>query len=240
MTDRDVMALGPIHAIEIFNASCADDNDSADSAYMLDMLLARGQRLAACATDDAHFVPNTHDRTAGWVMVRSETSDPDALLAALKAGDYYSSSGPEIHDLVVEPGRATTPPLLTRRPRLPHRRTREIQNHRRAGDDRGRIRSRSWTSPYARVLVRDDAGRKAWTNPDLVRGSALIAVRTTCHSEPRATRSPRCTGVRPSRVTRPRPRAAAGGIVHATLLTGNTLCESARQCPSPVTSIDSG
>ena len=42
MTDRDVMALGPIHAIEIFNASCADDNDSADSAYMLDMLLARG------------------------------------------------------------------------------------------------------------------------------------------------------------------------------------------------------
>ena len=26
--------------------------------------------------------------------------------------------------------------------------------------------------------------------------------------------------------------------VHATLLTGNTLRESARQCPSPVTSID--
>ena len=22
-----------------------------------------------------------------------------------------------------------------------------------------------WDSPYARVLVRDDAGRKAWTNP---------------------------------------------------------------------------
>ena len=37
-------------------------------------------------------------------MVKSETNDPDALLAALKAGDYYSSSGPEIYDLVVEPG----------------------------------------------------------------------------------------------------------------------------------------
>ena len=79
-------------------------NDSAESAYMLDMLLARGQRLTACATDDAHFVPNSHDRAAGWVMVRSETSDPDALLVALKAGEYYSSSGPEIYDLAIEPG----------------------------------------------------------------------------------------------------------------------------------------
>jgi hypothetical protein len=24
---------------------------------------------------------------------------------------------------------------------------------------------RGWDAPYARVLVRDDAGRKAWTNP---------------------------------------------------------------------------
>ena len=78
MTDRDVAALGPIHAIEIFNASCADDNDSADSAYMLDMLLARGQRLTACATDDAHFVPNTHDRTAAgsWSAARRTTPKP--------------------------------------------------------------------------------------------------------------------------------------------------------------------
>ena len=108
MTDRDVMALGPIHAIEIYNASASDDNDSADSAYMLDMLLAQGQRLSACATDDAHFVLNTRDRATGWTMVKSETRDPEALLAALKAGNYFSSSGPEIHDLVVEPGERLT------------------------------------------------------------------------------------------------------------------------------------
>ncbi len=24
---------------------------------------------------------------------------------------------------------------------------------------------RAWSQPYARVVVRDDAGRKAWTNP---------------------------------------------------------------------------
>ena len=165
MTDRDVAALGPIHAIEIFNASCADDNDSADSAYMLDMLLARGQRLTACATDDAHFVPNTHDRTAGWVMVRSETNDPEALLAALKAGDYYSSSGPEIYDLVVEPGkrlRLRCSPVdrifLIGGPA-------KYQTIGEQGITEAEFDLSSWTSPYARVLIRDDAGRKAWTNP---------------------------------------------------------------------------
>jgi hypothetical protein len=165
MTDRDVAALGPIHAIEIFNASCADDNDSADSAYMLDMLFARGQRLTACATDDAHFVPNTRDRLAGWVMVKSETNDPESLLSALKAGDYYSSSGPEIHDLVVEPGeRLCLRCSPVNRVFLiggPAR----YQTVGEQGMTEAEFDLRSWTSPYARVLVRDDAGRKAWTNP---------------------------------------------------------------------------
>ncbi len=164
MTDRDVEALSPLHAIEI-NASCADDNDTADSTYMLDVLLARGRRLTACATDDAHFVPNTRDRTAGWVMVKSETRDPEALIAALKAGVYYSSSGPEIYDLVVEPGerfRLRCSPanriFLIGGPA-------KYQTVGEQGVTEAEFDLSSWTSPYARVLIRDDAGRKAWTNP---------------------------------------------------------------------------
>jgi len=165
MTDRDVMALGPIHAIEIYNASASDDNDGADSSYMLDMLLAQGQRLSACATDDAHFVLNTRDRAAGWTIVKSETRDPEALLAALKAGNYYSSSGPEIHDVVVDPGerlRLCCSPanrvFLIGGPA-------KYQAIGEQGVTEAEFDLRSWTSPYARVLVRDDAGRKAWTNP---------------------------------------------------------------------------
>ena len=40
-------------------------------------------------------------RTA-WVNVRAERLDPDTLLAALKAGQYYSSQGPEIADVRIE------------------------------------------------------------------------------------------------------------------------------------------
>ena len=164
-TDRDVAALGPIHALEIYNASCADDNDSADSAYMLDLLLAQGHRLSACATDDAHFVLNSRDRESGWTMVKSETLDPDSLLTALKAGDYYSSTGPVIHDLVIEPGQ-----------RLAIRCSPANRIFLLGGPAKYTVAGEQgitemefdlseWTSPWARVLVRDDAGRKAWTNP---------------------------------------------------------------------------
>jgi len=165
MTDRDVVALGPIHALEIFNASCADDNDTAESAYLLDLLLARGQRLTACATDDAHFVLNTRDRESGWVMVKSERCDPDALVTALKAGDYYSSSGPVIHDLVIEPRERLhircSPAnriFLLGGPAKYH----AIGEQ---GITEAEFDLSGWTSPYTRVVVRDDAGRRAWTNP---------------------------------------------------------------------------
>jgi predicted metal-dependent phosphoesterase TrpH len=165
MTERDVAALGPIHALELFNASADDDNDAADGAYMLDLLLARGRRLTACATDDAHFERNSRDRAAGWTMVKSETLDPDALLAALKAGDYYSSTGPVIHDLRVEPGQ-----------RLHIRCSPASRIFLLGGPAQYRVAAEQgvteaefdlseWPSPYLRVVVRDAAGHRAWTNP---------------------------------------------------------------------------
>ena len=34
-------------------------------------------------------------------MVKSESLDPEALLGALKAGEFYSSQGPRIHDVEI-------------------------------------------------------------------------------------------------------------------------------------------
>ena len=39
------------------------------------------------------------DVAGGWVHVRADRLDEASILAALKAGDYYSSTGPEIEDL---------------------------------------------------------------------------------------------------------------------------------------------
>ena len=165
MTDRDVQALGPVHAVEIYNAGCHDDNDSADSTYMLDLVLEQGMRVTACATDDAHFVPNTHDRAAGWVMVKSEALEPDALLGALKSGDYYSSTGPVIHDMQVEPGNKLTIHCSPAERVFLIGARAKYQAVGEQGVTEAEFDLSNWPSPWARVVVRDAAGRKAWTNP---------------------------------------------------------------------------
>ena len=66
---------------------------------MADMLAERGRRLSACATDDAHC--KIRDYHGGWVQVRAERLEPEALLAALRAGHYYSSTGAELRDVRV-------------------------------------------------------------------------------------------------------------------------------------------
>src|SRR2546421_3733947 len=108
LTESDVVSLGGIHAVEIYNGTAADHNDKADSLYMLDLMCMRGRRYFACATDDAHFLPDRHDSMRGWVWVKSERHEPEALLEALKNGHYYSSTGPEIYDLQLRPGAVLT------------------------------------------------------------------------------------------------------------------------------------
>src|SRR5690606_9597775 len=49
LTEADVLSLGPVHAIEVYNGTSEDHNDMADSWYMLENLLERGHRYSACA-----------------------------------------------------------------------------------------------------------------------------------------------------------------------------------------------
>src|SRR5690606_26204724 len=140
-------------------------NDRADSWYITDLLYTRGHRYTACATDDAHFNPDRADFMLGWVWVKSESLTPEVLLDGLKAGDYYSSTGPQIYDIEVVPGEkivVTCSPaervfvtgsgpssFITYGP----------------GIRRAEMSLKRWRSPYLRVVVRDAKGGRAWSNP---------------------------------------------------------------------------
>ncbi|MCW5852968.1 MAG: CehA/McbA family metallohydrolase [Anaerolineae bacterium] len=165
LTEADALSLGPVHAVETYNATSADYNDRDDSLYMLDLLCSRGHRYFALATDDAHFNPARHDAMRGWVWVKSETLAPDALLAALKAGHYYSSTGPQIHDIQVKPGVSVTVRCS------PAARVFvtgalwaavSVAGH---GLTQAELSLQTFASPYCRVTVRDEYGRRAWSNP---------------------------------------------------------------------------
>jgi hypothetical protein len=170
LTIEDANALDAAHAVEIYNHSCFVEVDRGDGWYLLDQLLRHGRRLSAFATDDAHF--RTDDAFGGWVHVKTEALEPEALLAALKAGHYYSSQGPAIHELALDGDElwvASSPvnaiAVVGHNSRSAGRYGRAITE---ARIDLSAL-GKSWTevrqSPWIRIVLIDAAGRRAWTNP---------------------------------------------------------------------------
>jgi hypothetical protein len=164
LTLADAESLDAAHAVEVFNALSAWE-DRGDSWHLCDLLLGRGHRLSAYAADDAHFQPQDPRGCAAWVQVRAESLDPAALLAALKAGHYYASTGPEIHMIRVRADHIAircspaTRVLVTGC--IPGK-------HVQAGDaltDCSLPLDMLAESPYIRVTVVDAAGGRAWSNP---------------------------------------------------------------------------
>lgn len=67
----------------------------------------RGQDLIfGIATDDSHnyhqFGKTFSNAGRGWVMVRSNSLTPEALIAAMEAGDFYASTGVVLEELRTE------------------------------------------------------------------------------------------------------------------------------------------
>jgi hypothetical protein len=166
LSEQDILSLGPIHAVEIYNGTSEDQNDRADSGPLYDLLLMRGARLNACATDDAHFTTDRHDLARGWVYVKSETLHPEPLIAALKAGRYFSSTGPQIHQIQITSGNR----LIVRC--SPAKRiwltgygsaSEFVHGH---GITQAEFDLRALkASPFFRVTVADRQGGRAWSNP---------------------------------------------------------------------------
>ena len=165
LTEADIRSLGPIHAIEVYNGICDAHNDRADSWHVTDILLSKGQHYFACATDDCHFKPNHRDFARGWVQVKSETLEPDALLNALKAGHYYSSTGPQIHDIQLIPGESITVHCSPASIIYVTGKASKSDHASGQGIREATLSLASWDSPFCRITVRDARGGRAWSNP---------------------------------------------------------------------------
>lgn len=95
---------------EVYNGHPRVNNDGdefrVNTEMIWDIVLANrlaennGEILYGLATDDAH---NYHGGGAGpgkgWVMVRSDELNPEAILDALDKGDFYSSTGVVLNDI---------------------------------------------------------------------------------------------------------------------------------------------
>ena len=170
LTIEDGRALDAAHAVEIYNHGCFVECDRGDGWYLADQLLTEGRRLNAFATDDAHFKQD--DGFGGWVHVKAESLEPEALLEALKQGHFYSSQGPQIYETTLTGNhlRVVTSPVnaisvLTHNSRTVQRMGKSITE---AVIDLGDL-EKGWLaagkSPWIRIVAIDGAGKRAWTNP---------------------------------------------------------------------------
>lgn len=165
LTEADILSLGAIHAIEVYNGTVADDNDRSDSLAIWDQLLMRGKRYFACANDDAHCTAERYDVGRGWVQVKCAHREPEAILDALRRGAYYSSTGPAIEEIGVSGNtlRITCSPAerIFVTGAASASRSARGDGLRQAEFDLSAFRN----SPYVRVTVRDHRGGRAWSNP---------------------------------------------------------------------------
>jgi hypothetical protein len=163
LTLADARSLTAAHAVEVYNHGCAMGCDRPDGFSIADLLLTEGRDLSLIATDDAHF--SEPDHFGGWVMVKATENTPEALLAALKSGQFYSSQGPELRDVVVEDDRVIVESSAVVSVIVQGAGTGAKAVH---GQSMTRAEvplERLGASPWLRVTVIDAAGRRAWSNP---------------------------------------------------------------------------
>jgi hypothetical protein len=164
LTLDDARDLAPIaHAVETYNHGCAVGCDRPDGFHTLDLLLSEGHRLNLCATDDAHFYEPDH--FGGWVMVKAEANEPEALLAALKAGAYYSTQGPEIRGIEVTEEAVRVACSAAASIIVSGQGTASKAIHGESMTRGEMAMERFRASPWLRITVVDRAGRRAWSNP---------------------------------------------------------------------------
>jgi len=163
LTEADARGIAAAHAVEIYNHGCAVGCDRPDGFHMLDLMLSEGRALTAIATDDAHFTEPDH--FGGWVMVKAEENEPEALLDALKAGAFYSTQGPEIRDIRVGRDGVTVRSTSAAAVIVQGQGSAARAVHGASMTEAVVPLERFRRSPWIRVTVVDRAGRKAWSNP---------------------------------------------------------------------------
>lgn len=153
-----------IDAVEIYNHGHTLDSDRGNGWFLADSLSTAGFRLSGFAADDAHFKNDRFDRFGGWIHVKSESLEPEPLLAALRAGDYYASTGAEIHNVTVTSREIVVECSPSIGIMLGGAGT--VRNYLRGNDlTRASFPRSLFETAFFRVIIEQNDGRKAWTSP---------------------------------------------------------------------------
>jgi len=152
--------------IEVYNATCSKIG-KAYSSVQWDDLLSNGYHLPAVAVDDCH---GGRDLFMGWTMIKARDLTVKSIMDALRTGSYYASCGPQINDFGIRDGKA----FVECSPAAEiHLISQAYFGGSRYADNGPDVTSAEIgidpNMRYVRAEVVDRQGRRAWTNPILLK-----------------------------------------------------------------------
>lgn len=153
-------------AVEVYNHVCHWLNGKSHGGVHWHAMLARKPGILGMAVDDAHVRAEHPGWDGGWLMVNAPACSREALLAALRRGNYYSSCGPEFRRIERQGERVCVQTSAVQFVRLVGPGWCGERHGAFTGGDR--ITEAAFNIPadwpYAYLEIEDAAGRRAWTN----------------------------------------------------------------------------
>ena len=95
----DYAGLKGLWGMEICNYNCLYSGRDTYSTTIYRDMLEQGNRLFPLGCDDMHTLKSF---AGAWIMVGAEALNYSNVIDALKKGDFYASTGPEIYSLTLE------------------------------------------------------------------------------------------------------------------------------------------
>ena len=92
--------------MEIYNYGTVNESATGYDETYWDVMLREGKQIFAFASDDNHNDGIVEDACGGYIVVKAEELSHEAIVKNMLAGNYYSSSGPEIYDWGIRDGKA--------------------------------------------------------------------------------------------------------------------------------------
>jgi hypothetical protein len=183
LPDSTLLEVWNAHAgVNNLGGTDVDGRVALSTEALWDTLLTRGKLLFGVADDDAHEyrreqLEDPYGTRPGkaWVQVRADTLTPEAIVASLRRGDFYASTGIELAEYEANARgirlRMAPPPLPSDDRRYT---TRFIGRGGRVLAEVGGVEARytfTGDEGYVRAVVWDSNGRRAWMQPMRVRGT---------------------------------------------------------------------
>ncbi len=90
--------------VEIYNYNTVNESGTGFDTYCWDLMLREGKQIYGFASDDNHNEGIFKDSCGGYIMVKANTLSHDDIIENIMAGNFYSTSGPQIYNWGVENG----------------------------------------------------------------------------------------------------------------------------------------